>query len=205
MSKLDFGNFSRSRIEAFSDGVFAIIVTLLVLEIKLPHLHEITNEEFLHSLIEILPKILVWMNSFLVVCVVWMNHHRVLDSLKHMDAGIFWLNNILLMFSSLIPFPTAIIGEYPTLTYAVSFYGVCLFFMGVAFTVIRWYAAKNPHLLKEDVDVNIYKKGASHTLIFGPSLYLLGAALSFVNIWAAFAVYFFILVYFITPRSARTH
>lgn len=205
MAIINYGNFSKSRIEAFSDGVFAIIVTLLVLEIKIPHLETVTNEAFLHSMYELLPKILAWINSFLVVCVIWMNHHRVLDNFKQIDAGIFWLNNILLMTVSIIPFPTAILGEYTFLTYAVSFYGACLFFMGVAFGAVRIYAAKNTHLLKDDIDIHLYKLGATHTVIYGPLLYLVGAGLSLINPWAGFVVYFFIIVYFITPKSSKVH
>lgn len=201
MSHINFGSFSKARIEAFSDGVFAIIVTLLVLEIKFPHLHEVTNKEFLHSMVEILPKILAWMNSFLVVCVIWMNHHRLMEMFKRIDVGIFWFNNFLLMSTSLIPFPTALLGEYIELEYAVSFYGLCSLLMAISFIVIRIYVVKKPELLKEDVDIKAFKRGTLDTFRFGFMLYLAGALCSFINPWVAFAIYFFIPIYFIFPRA----
>lgn len=201
MSNINFGSFSKSRIEAFSDGVFAIIVTLLVLEIKIPHLHEVTNKEFLHSMVEILPKILAWMNSFLVVCVIWMNHHRLMEMFKRIDAGLFWFNNFLLMSTSLIPFPTALLGEYVNLEYAVFFYGACSLLMAISFIVIRLYVTKRPELLKEDVDLQAFKRGTVDTFRYGFMLYLIGAVVSLFSPWIAFAIYFFIPVYFIFPRA----
>lgn len=201
MANINFGNFSRTRIEAFSDGIFAIVVTLLVLEIKLPHLHEVTNGEFLHSFSEIIPKIISWVNSFLVVCVIWMNHHRLMDMFKRVDAGIFWFNNILLMFISFIPFPTAILGEYTKLEYAVAFYGFCLSLMGLGFIMLRLYVHKKPELLSDGVELETFKKGTKASFLYGFMLYFIGALVSFINPWAAFAVYFFIPVYFIFPKG----
>jgi uncharacterized membrane protein len=201
MSNLNFGNFSKTRIEAFSDGIFAIVVTLLVLEIRLPHLHEITNGEFLHSLSEIIPKIISWVNSFLVVCVIWMNHHRLLDMFKRIDAGIFWFNNILLMFISFIPFPTAILGEYTNLEYAVAFYGFCLSLMGLGFIMLRLYVQKRPELLQEHIELADFKRGTKASFYYGFMLYFSGALISLINPWVAFAVYFFIPVYFIFPKG----
>lgn len=201
MANINFGNFSRTRIEAFSDGIFAIVVTLLVLEIKLPHLHEITNGEFLHSFSEIIPKIISWVNSFLVVCVIWMNHHRLMDMFRRVDAGIFWFNNILLMFISFIPFPTAILGEYTNLEYAVAFYGFCLSLMGLGFIMLRLYVHKKPELLSDGVELETFKKGTKASFLYGFMLYFTGALVSFINPWVAFAVYFFIPVYFIFPKG----
>ncbi len=167
MTHINFGNFSKSRVEAFSDGVFAIIVTLLVLEIKIPQLTDVTNKAFLHAMIELLPKIFAWMNSFVVVCVIWMNHHRLMDMFKRIDAGIFWFNNFLLMSTSLMPFPTALLGEYTNLEYAVCFYGICSLFMSICFIAIRLYVTKNPELLKDEVDLKIFKRGTIDTFRYG--------------------------------------
>lgn len=198
---LNFGNFSKTRVEAFSDGVFAIVVTLLVLELKLPPLHEVTNLEFLYSLKEIVPKIISWVNSFLVVCVVWMNHHRLMGMFSQIDAGIFWLNNILLMFISFIPFPTAILGEYTNLEYAVSFYGFCLSCTGLGFIIIRLYVQRHPDLLNSNIDNKVFKDGTKASFWYGFMLYFSGMLVSFINPWVAFGIYFFIPIYFIFPRG----
>lgn len=102
--------FAKSRVEAFSDGVFAIIVTLLVLEIKVPHLaHDASAAELATALYTLLPKLLSWVISFLMVCVIWVNHHRILDQIVHITHGIFWFNALLLLCYSFIPFPTALL------------------------------------------------------------------------------------------------
>jgi uncharacterized membrane protein len=201
MTNINFGSFSKSRIEAFSDGVFAIIVTLLVLEIKIPHLEHHTNADLLHSMTELIPKILAWMNSFLVVCVIWMNHHRLMEMFKKIDAGLFWFNNFLLMSTSLIPFPTALLGEYINLEYAVFFYGACSLLMAISFIVIRLYVVKRPELIKDDVDLKAFKRGTLDTFRYGFLLYLAGAIVSLFSPWIAFAIYFFIPIYFIFPRA----
>ena len=77
-----FRSFTKSRVENFSDGVFAIIVTLLVLEIKIPEIQPYNNQMIIKSLIAVLPKIFIWMNSFLIVCVIWMNHHRLMEFIR---------------------------------------------------------------------------------------------------------------------------
>lgn len=85
--------FSKNRVEAFSDGIFAIIVTLLVLEIKVPHIgdHHSTGELFA-ALKGLLPKFLSWIISFFTVAVIWVNHHRIFKQIGQLDNGIFWWN-----------------------------------------------------------------------------------------------------------------
>src|SRR5881397_539398 len=96
------GQLRLTRIEAFSDGVFAIVVTLLVFE---P-----------------LPKFLSWLISFIIVCKFWLNHHHVLGLARHADYGMVWLNALFLMSQSFVPFPTALMGEYPGNPLAVPFF-----------------------------------------------------------------------------------
>ena len=80
------GELRLGRIEAFSDGVFAIIVTLLVLELKVPHLqHHASARELAHQLVELMPKFLSWLISFIIVCKFWLNHHHVLGLARHAD------------------------------------------------------------------------------------------------------------------------
>src|SRR5687767_9997019 len=87
--------FSKQRTEAFSDAVFAIIVTLLVLEIKVPHLHDHqSSDELLHALRNMAPKIISWLASFFFVVVMWVQHHNVLRMADKIDYGLVWINNI---------------------------------------------------------------------------------------------------------------
>ena len=107
--------FSKSRVETFSDGIFAIIITLLVLEIKVPHIDApLSSKNLLESLLAILPKFISWIISFFTIAVIWVNHHRLFKQFKILDSGIFWWNTVLLMWTTFIPFPTAVLGDYPS-------------------------------------------------------------------------------------------
>ena len=203
MANYQFGSFTKSRVEAFSDGVFAIIVTLLVFELKFPTIEHATNQLVLDNITAVMPKLLSWLNSFLIVCVIWMNHHRLMGMFRGIDIGVFWFNNLLLLFSSLIPFPTAVIGDYPTLEIAVCFYGICMALPALCFSLMRLYVLRHPDLLTPDVSIPVFRRGIWLSLVYGPLLYLIGAGLSWVNTGLALACYFFIPVYFIFPRAVR--
>jgi len=138
------GELGLSRIEAFSDGVFAIVVTLLVLELKVPILHERNStSELGHQLIDLLPKFLSWLISFIIVCKFWLNHHHLLTFARHATYGMIWLNSIFLMGQSFIPFPTALMGEYPTNALAVSLFGVVMAVNTLLFIALQSYILRN--------------------------------------------------------------
>jgi TMEM175 potassium channel family protein len=197
------GSFNKSRVEAFSDGVFAIVVTLLVLDLKFPAVENPTNHAIWYGILSTMPKVISWVISFLIVCVIWMNHHRLMDALSSIDGGLFWLNNLMLMFISLIPFPTIVLGDYPQYATAVCFYGVCMALVCGAIVIFRLYAQKNKHLLKPGVNIEAFRKSTTLSVIYGLALYLLGAGVSWMNTYAAFGIYFFIPVYFIFPRVSQ--
>jgi uncharacterized membrane protein len=193
--------FTKSRVEAFSDGVFAIIITLLVLEIKVPHI-ETPNSiaELSATLLHLAPKFIAWVISFMVVSVIWVNHHRIFESLKHINHAIFWLNANLLLWTSFIPFPTALMGDYPNNKLAVSFFGIANFMMGIAFLLFRIYMWKNPELTNDFTKEYLWK-GVKNVIIFGPSLYLIGAITAWIHPYIAFVCYIFIPIYFIFPSA----
>jgi uncharacterized membrane protein len=111
----------------FSDGVFAIVVTLLVLELKVPVLQDRRGtSELGHQLVALLPEFLSWLISFIIVCKFWLNHHHLLTFVRHVTYGMIWLNSIFLMGQSFIPFPTALMGEYPMNALAVSLFGAVM-------------------------------------------------------------------------------
>lgn len=199
-----FGSFSKARLEAFSDGVFAIIVTLLVLELRVPHIEAAQSApELAAALLALAPKFVSWVISFAIVCVIWLNHHRLLDQFRGVNNGIFWMNALLLLGVSFIPFPTALLGDYPSNPLAVSFFGAALALMGLAFVAMRAYALTHLDLFKDGVDMQAFKAGTRRALIFGPILYLAGAAAAWLAPALAFAIYAFIPIYFIFPRDVR--
>jgi len=112
-------NPGTGRVEAFSDGVFAVAMTLLALEIRVPQLP--ANATFVESVQSLAPvgfKVLTFTLSFLFVVIVWVNHHQIFHALHHTDRGLMWWNAFLLFWICLLPFPTAFVGEYPHLPLA---------------------------------------------------------------------------------------
>jgi uncharacterized membrane protein len=102
--------FPKSRIEAFSDGVFAIVITLLVIELRPPG-HD-RDGSLAHALWDEWPSYLAYLISFLVIGVMWLNHHRLLQQVRHVDGPLLLLNLNLLLWIVLIPYPTAVVAEY---------------------------------------------------------------------------------------------
>lgn len=195
------GELGLGRIEAFSDGVFAIVVTLLVLELKVPLLHNRASVmELGHQLADLLPKFLSWLISFIIVCKFWLNHHRLLAFARHATYGMVWLNSIFLMFQSFIPFPTALMGEYPTNPLAVSLFGVVMTVNTLLFIALQSYIMRN--LVKPEMaDAKIPR--LTRKSLVGVFSYLLGVAAAWFNHQLAFVLYAITPLFFITPPRAR--
>lgn len=197
--------FAKSRVEAFSDGVFAIIVTLLVLELRPPPLpHPVAPAVLGHALLGLLPKFGSWVVSFFIVCVTWANHHRLLAMFRVVDHGLFWLNAHLLFWISFIPFPTALIGDFFTNPLALSFFGGCQALTAFAFSLLRLYVQRHHRtLLQADIDPAVFRHGTRLSVLFGPLPYLLGAALAWAWPLGTLLLYVFVPLYFISRRATR--
>ena len=121
---------SKVRLEAFSDGVIAIIITIMVLELKVPH------TDSLEALISLLPVFLSYILSFLYVGIYWNNHHHMLHTAKSINGSILWANLHLLFWLSLIPFVTAWMGENNFGKWPIVFYGIILIMNALAYTIL---------------------------------------------------------------------
>jgi uncharacterized membrane protein len=195
------GELRLTRIEAFSDGVFAIVVTLLVLELKVPALKEhVSVSELAHQLLEALPKFVSWLISFIIVCKFWLNHHHILGLARHADYAMVWLNSLFLLGQSFIPFPTALAGEYPTNPLAVSFFGVVFALNTFLFLILHAYIVN--HLIKPELAEIQDPRGIMKGLV-GPTSYLVGAAAAWVSVPVAFVVYALTPLFYITPPEGR--
>lgn len=179
-------NFGTTRLEAFSDGVFAIVITLLVIELHVPEVHG--AHELAEGLKELWPKFLSFVVSFIYVTIYWINHHQLFHMIKKSNRGLFWLNCLFLMCLTFIPFPTALIGSYPNERTAVVFYGWAMMATAVSFVLMKIYVFSGERL------VDIYEgKPQRRYLIAGPLFYLVAIFLAYVNIK------FSILMYLLVP------
>ncbi len=134
---------TKTRLEAFSDGVLAIIITIMVLELKAPHSSQ------LKDLKEVLPAFLSYVISFLFVGIYWGNHHHLLHSVKTIRSGLIWANMNLLFWLSLIPFATAWMGENHFASDTVMLYSILMLLCGVAFYILQFQVKKNSYQTPE--------------------------------------------------------
>lgn len=121
----------KNRLEAFSDGVLAIIITIMVLELKVPH------GDSLLALKPLLPVFLSYVLSFLYVAIYWNNHHHLMHTVKHVSASILWTNMHLLFWLSLVPFATAWMGENHFASMPTALYGLILLMAGFAYWLLQ--------------------------------------------------------------------
>jgi uncharacterized membrane protein len=169
----------KNRLEAFSDGVIAIIITIMVLEMKVPHETDFT------ALQKILPVFLSYVLSFIYVGIYWNNHHHMLHTADTVHGGILWANLHLLFWLSLFPFATGWMGENHLAPLPTAAYGVVLFMAAVAYYILqrRIIAHQGPSsLLAKAI-------GADWKGKISPVLYLVAIGLSFFSTWAASAIY----------------
>ena len=188
---------SPERLRTLADGVFAIVMTLLVLELGVPVAKGLSrNTELLHQLGEMWPEFLIYGLSFLILGIFWVIHHTIYAEVKRYDTTLVWLNILFLMFVSLIPFSTALVGKNGFIKVTAVIYGInmlLLFNLGwVTFAFItgrRW-------LVDEGFDQNIIKgaklMGLVYTVIMVPAI-----AVAFVNPEVSFIIYALFVLAFI--------
>ena len=139
-----FGVPGNERINALSDGVFAIVITLLVLELKVPELAAgVVREELPHTLKEMLPIIISHSISFFVLGIYWVGHHNMFMHIKRHNRVLLWLNIIFLMFVASMPFPTGLVVRYGQERIAVIIYAATLIAAGLMLDLIWWYATRD--------------------------------------------------------------
>jgi uncharacterized membrane protein len=189
---------NKNRLEAFSDGVFAIAITLLILNVKVPDSQNISNGQLNHILRAATPKLLSFGFSFLVIGVFWVAHHRIFSFAKVVDTPLVWLNIIYLMFIALIPFPASILADNFFLTTTILLYTGTLFVISILNFIILQYILRHEDVKHESFTEEIYRS-AIKTAVIGQVCYLLAAASSFVNAYLSLffmscALFFYIFL-----------
>jgi uncharacterized membrane protein len=178
------------RLEAFSDGVFAVAITLLVLNLMamIPETGLLPSQlpddaDLWGKLASELPLLFAYAISFFTIGIMWLNHHRLFQHIKHTDSGLMLSNLLLLAIIVFIPVPTALLSEYLTRlhqhTAAVIYTGTC-FVMSCCFNLVWHYASYHKRLLGKNVDVH-QVAAISRQYFFGPVLYLITVGLAWIN------------------------
>ena len=179
----------KDRLTAFSDGVIAIIITIMVLELKVPHSADWA------ALPDIAPVFASYVLSFIYIGIYWNNHHHLLHTATRVNGAILWANLHLLFWISLIPFATAWMGENHFGPAPTALYGVALLMPAIAYnilqrTIVAQQGAKSP--LQRALGSDLKGK-------ISPVLYLAAIALSFVTPWAAQAIYVLVALMWLVP------
>ena len=138
------------RLTFFSDAVFAIAMTLLVIEVRLPELHAATDETLAQALADLLPNYIGFIISFLVIGRFWAGHHRLMAMIEAADPALVRANLLLLMAIAFMPFPTAVLSDYSLLRVAIGFYTAYLLVVGIA--NVRVIRVAMRHLARDDPD-----------------------------------------------------
>lgn len=180
-----------SRVEAFSDGVFAIAITLLILEIKVPHLSkDASNADLIRAVLAEWPSFLAFLLSFVAILIMWVNHHGFFKLLRSVDSRFLFANGFLLLLIIFVPFPTAILAEYidqPSANVAAVVYSGTYVLISAAYNLLFYSAATNRRLIRHDVsDEHLRKIRKAYR--FGFLVYLAAVTLTWFNVYAGLVV-----------------
>ncbi len=180
---------SPQRLVALGDGVFAIVMTLLVFQLGVPLAAEVRGDGELSSqLVEMWPEFLIYGLSFLVLGVFWLIHHLVFDVIERYDTTLIWLNIVFLMFAALIPFSSRLFGEHGATSVTALVYGINMLVVFAMGWAIFSYATRRERLVANDFDAAVERGGNVMGLVY--MLFMVPAvAVSFLSPVAAFALY----------------
>ena len=179
----------KGRLEAFSDGVLAIAITIMVLELHAPH------EPTLAALHALLPTLLAYVLSFVYIGIYWNNHHHMLSAVQRVSGGALWANLHLLFWLSLVPFTTSWMSENDFPTVPVAVYGITLLAAAIAYVILQTL------LLRADADGSMLAAaiGRDAKGRLSPLLYCAGIGLAFVNPWFGIAFYIAVALVWLVP------
>ncbi len=193
----------KGRFEAFSDGVFAIAITLLVLEIHLPDAATLSNGQMLQYLGHLWPQLLTYVTSFTTIGIIWLNHHATFAPVKRVDRQTLALNLLLLLAVCFVPFPTALVAKYGPLPASTVLYGATLTALGVAYGTLWVHVVKlerraNP-ADAPSLDLGSVLRGTSGTIA-----YLIATLIAFVAPRISELLFIAVALYYALPGRLET-
>lgn len=200
---------STTRVEIFSDGVIAIIITIMVLELKLPEVDENRSAyDIKHHLMESAPRFAAYVFSFTMVGILWVNHNHLFNLLEKTDNFLLGQNLFFLFWMSLIPFVTGTMGANPELPISNALYGFNMLMVTLSLSFMRSYTLRKKlvHTDEErEIKEKIYKlsaKGRTHSYI-GSAVYLLSIPLAFFNVYISYLCFVIPIILFLLPAGTE--
>lgn len=198
------GGLTKARVETLCDGVFAIAMTLMIFNIKVPRLPQHPPVSLVQTLFELWPQFLVYAISFIMLGVYWVGHHNQFHYVRRSDRPLLWLNIMFLMFVSVIPFSTGVLGRYPLERAAVVLYASNLILVGLMLYVQWWYVTAHHRLVDADLDPRLVRL-AKRRILAGPAVLLLATAASFLSPKLSIVICAAVPAFYILPGSIDRH
>jgi uncharacterized membrane protein len=195
---------STLRLEAFSDGVIAIAITLLILNIKIPHARD---GKLFDAVVNQWPSYAAFVVSFAVIGIMWVSHHSMFQRIANTDRPLLFLNLLLLLGIAFLPFPTALLGAYvrdggSNSHIAAAVYSTTMAGIGIAFAGLWWHLGRCPELLVDGIPPENLRRATLRSLV-GPAVYTATIGLAFISAAACFFVYVGMAFYFAMGPSSR--
>lgn len=183
---------TKARLEFFSDGVMAILITIMVLELRAP------AEPTLSALLHTAPEFLTYAISFMVIAIIWINHHPLIHAARTQTARLVWSNFYLLFWMSFVPFVTEFLGRDFREPLAVALYGLDLFLCTSGFYFLRMELI---HQSREDMALARHHKGIQRRNAIAAVLYLLSVPLAYLTIYASFCIFVLLPAMYFLPEK----
>ena len=199
----------KNRLEAFSDGVFSIAITLLVLVIKIPHVADLApGQSLLQAFRTQWPSFLSFFISFFTILIMWVQHHRLFTLIKRVDLPFIYLNGFLLLVVTFVPFPTAILAEHIQhangKTAALLYTGTCVF-IGISYNLVWHYAAYKRRLIGHAIPQKTITE-LTRQYFLGPVVFFSSFVLTFFHVFAGLGLCVAIDIFFaVTANPAKTN
>lgn len=201
MSESQSTGLSKHRIEALTDGIYAVAMTLLVIELKLPA-HELIHSQadLINAVGHLIPKFIAWIISFLVLSLFWLGHHRMFQIVRHVDGKLVGLNLVQLGFVSLMPFSSALSGEFGSALFSQIFYSLNMTFLSIMAILIARHIHKHPELCVHPMRESAYRAARFRV---GGLIFISAVAVAISLVVPAAGNMAFMLMMIIGPVSRR--
>ena len=196
-SRQSVPGLGKERLEALTDGIFATVMTVLVLSLSVPVITGgATNAEVATDIEALAPNILAYILGFLLLAVLWISHHNIFHYMTRVDRPLLWLNTLFLLTVGFLPFSTALVGKYPQFQAPEVIFGSNIIAISVFMLGILSYSSRTGLLVVPERDERIMARVRSRWRT-GPVFYLVAILLSFVSPWISFGAYVAILIFMV--------
>ena len=192
-------SISTGRIETLADGVFAIVMTVLVFDMRVPLQAEVDQIGLLAALSQLAPNLLSYIITFVILGVFWVGHHNQFFYIKRADRTLLWINIFFLMLVALLPFSAGLFSRYGQDRISIIVYNINLILTGLILFVHWWYATRDHHLLGQRLDTHV-RHIVYRRILMPPALYFAAIVVSFVSVELSIVIDILVPILYVMPN-----